>query len=726
MIQIPKLPPFKRFCITIGAIPATYIESLSYYETLLWLCKYLQDTVIPAINTNAEAVTELQNAFEALQSYVNNYFENLDVQEEINTKLDEMVEDGSLQDIIVAYLQIAAVLGYDTVADMAASTNLIEGSICKTLGYSSYSDGMGAYYRIRTVTSGDTVDGVNIIALSNSETLIAEKIINLQSVIVTFNTVTEMKSNTTLNSGDIVKTIGYSSITDGGGAEYIVVDSEPSSYYEELQNDLYAKLIIKGSINVKSLGLDDQTDIALKLNELESMMSDDYSLYFPTGDYLISTTFETDHCKELYGDGYSSKITCDSLEDALIFGSTNISIHDIFLYNNIASNITDGKGITLNHAYQCKIDNVKVAGFKWNIYVKRHQYTTITNCNIEEWETNGIHFENANAPDSGDSCVSTCSFYPSSRSRSNTTAIEIKSGGGVRIINNKINWYTIGYQPVNGIVLQPSANVTTYDLFIEGNSIENCTTSGITIDVTASSSTYSHIIVNGNEIAGYNNAGKGIILNGNYSSGNDFTLNEINITNNIIAQFDTGIDYGNLNNLLLANNMYKSLNTCIYKSSTCNGVTIDEKTFVVNSNKLIYFGLYGADNREQPNGIFNITTQSACTTTSGNKYKLDMGSYSVMKGKITLKGIADGVGAVYQETDFIATYSNGNVNVTLTPVTAITTGSGFCAYTITESRDQSDHSITFGYSTDNTSLTGFNGTYVIEIYGYKPRKLYQL
>lgn len=89
MNKTPILPPFKRFCVTIGNLPSSYVESMSYYECIMWLCKYLKDTVIPTVNSNAEAVNELIN-----------WFNNLDVQEEINNKLDEMVEDGTLEELI--------------------------------------------------------------------------------------------------------------------------------------------------------------------------------------------------------------------------------------------------------------------------------------------------------------------------------------------------------------------------------------------------------------------------------------------------------------------------------------------------------------------------------------------------------------------------------------------------------------------------------------------------
>ena len=87
------------------AIPLAFDESMSYYETLAGLRDYLEETVIPTVNNNAEAVAELQGLYEELNAYVDNYFNNLDVQEEINNKLDDLVEDGTLTRLIGEYVQ---------------------------------------------------------------------------------------------------------------------------------------------------------------------------------------------------------------------------------------------------------------------------------------------------------------------------------------------------------------------------------------------------------------------------------------------------------------------------------------------------------------------------------------------------------------------------------------------------------------------------------------------
>lgn len=174
--QIQKLPPFIKFCYTIGMIPTSYKLSWTYEEQLIWFCDFLENTVIPTINNNGKAVEELQTLFLQLKQYVDDYFENLDVQEEINNKLDDMAESGELADMIAQYLQLAGLLVYDTKADLKAAENIVNGSTAMTLGETTYNDGHMNYYKIREIINTDVIDDNNILSLSASETLIAERI----------------------------------------------------------------------------------------------------------------------------------------------------------------------------------------------------------------------------------------------------------------------------------------------------------------------------------------------------------------------------------------------------------------------------------------------------------------------------------------------------------------------------------------------------------------------
>lgn len=109
---INTIPNFKRFCMTIGELPTSYLETMTYYEMLVWFTEYMKNTIIPTINNNGLAVEELQDKYIELKSYVDNYFTNLDVQQEINNKLDEMAQSGELTNIFAIYLKSGYVSNY--------------------------------------------------------------------------------------------------------------------------------------------------------------------------------------------------------------------------------------------------------------------------------------------------------------------------------------------------------------------------------------------------------------------------------------------------------------------------------------------------------------------------------------------------------------------------------------------------------------------------------------
>lgn len=96
-----ELRPFRFWCQKV--LPLVYDDSLSYYELLCKVVDYLNKSM-EDVETLHNDVTNLHTAYEELQGYINNYFSTLDVQEEINNKLDEMASDGTLTSILNAYL----------------------------------------------------------------------------------------------------------------------------------------------------------------------------------------------------------------------------------------------------------------------------------------------------------------------------------------------------------------------------------------------------------------------------------------------------------------------------------------------------------------------------------------------------------------------------------------------------------------------------------------------
>lgn len=172
--KIKKGPIFIKFVLENFPLIADDFDAMTYYGALCKIVDYMKKLIDneKALENN---MTALYDAYNQLQDYVNHYFDNLDIQEEINNKLDEMAESGQLTDIIAQYLQLAGVLAYDTKTNMKQAQNLADGSIAKTLGNATYNDGQGSYYRVRTILNTDVIDNVNIIALHDN-TLVAEKI----------------------------------------------------------------------------------------------------------------------------------------------------------------------------------------------------------------------------------------------------------------------------------------------------------------------------------------------------------------------------------------------------------------------------------------------------------------------------------------------------------------------------------------------------------------------
>lgn len=83
-MNIINVKPITKYCMTIGSLPEAYFETLSYYESLCWIYKYLNETVIPALNNNAEATKELQAILESIEKYIQNYDKDI---ADLNTKI---------------------------------------------------------------------------------------------------------------------------------------------------------------------------------------------------------------------------------------------------------------------------------------------------------------------------------------------------------------------------------------------------------------------------------------------------------------------------------------------------------------------------------------------------------------------------------------------------------------------------------------------------------------
>lgn len=86
------------------ALPLTYDDSLSYYELLCKVVNYLNHTIEDVANAETN-VSRLAEAYTQLQNYVNDYFDDLDIEAELRNVLDAMAEDGTLDDLLDPLVQ---------------------------------------------------------------------------------------------------------------------------------------------------------------------------------------------------------------------------------------------------------------------------------------------------------------------------------------------------------------------------------------------------------------------------------------------------------------------------------------------------------------------------------------------------------------------------------------------------------------------------------------------
>lgn len=129
-----ELKPFRYWCQKV--LPLVYDDSLSYYELLCKVVDYLNKTM-EDVETLHDDVDNLHTAYEQLQEYVNDYFDNLDVQEEINNKLDALVEDGTMTALLSAVIGASAMPVFVSSTDDMTDTEKI---------YVVYSSGYVYYY----------------------------------------------------------------------------------------------------------------------------------------------------------------------------------------------------------------------------------------------------------------------------------------------------------------------------------------------------------------------------------------------------------------------------------------------------------------------------------------------------------------------------------------------------------------------------------------------------
>ena len=196
-----------------------------------------------------------------------------------------------------------------------------------------------------------------------------------------FDNIKEMKNCLTLTTGDVVETLGYYSINDGGGATYkirnkVSEDVEDNGSINFIGSNLVAELIIENDkVNVKQFGAkgngetDDTDSIVNAINFANNIYGNNDDIYYITDELTINNknlyniTIKIDPFEATIGNTYFKVFNCTGNNNF-----TNVKVNSYFAYdpsidiyageteiNGIASNV-EAFVITagLTNFYKCK------------------------------------------------------------------------------------------------------------------------------------------------------------------------------------------------------------------------------------------------------------------------------------------------------------------------------------------------------------------------------------
>ena len=287
-----------------------------------------------------------------------------------------------------------------------------------------------------------------------------------------YDTVASMQSDTTLKEGMHVKTKGYYSINDGGNAEYHITNIESQSdYQEELNNNLYATLIIYDYVTpemfgAKGDGINDDT-IALT-----TAIEKSNKVVMLNKTYLLNSqiTIPSDH--ELKGNAdvlgntkliapYGIKIAGKriTLKNIEVIGSNQEN------YGLYCCGDNEGGEIpSANHFNQNIIENVIISNYNYGIYFN----AVVWNNSFENIRINFCNYGLYNTQD----------FYIMTTNFNNVYFTgSLQYNIQLRKTNAKFNYCNFGISSIHTIQFIQNCNISIEnsnfecDKYIDGTSV---------------------------------------------------------------------------------------------------------------------------------------------------------------------------------------------------------------------------------------------------------------
>lgn len=284
---------FRFWCYKI--LPLVYDDSLSYYEVLCKIMQTLGD-MIKDLDAMKENIQSLKDAFDALKFYVDNYFDNLDIQEEVNNFMQTLVESGELDDMLAAAINgtLVDTSYYKAYAQVLPTPNRVFGNNLWVQGFAIGEVG-GRPIALSCFTDGTTSGSGDVFSLDYFDTGVNISKNNIAAGHCNGACFNDTTGNFYVVTGGITGSPDQIIEYSPAGAVVNTVNFEYSPWAIAWNADKFYIAVSGGRVVVtdNTFNVLAVRNIALDSNyTYQSMYADDKYLYFPNGNTRNNATGE--------------------------------------------------------------------------------------------------------------------------------------------------------------------------------------------------------------------------------------------------------------------------------------------------------------------------------------------------------------------------------------------------------------------------------------------------
>lgn len=250
-----------------------------------------------------------------------------------------------------------------------------------------------------------------------------------------YNSVADMKADNKLKAGDMAVTFGYYSINDGGEAIYKITSAESQNdYQEELNNELFATLIIDDIANIKKFGAKSNDNTFNNTEIIQYCLNNYKNIFIPDGFFYTNSLFMKSYTN-LFGTGKNSVLVPINASENGLINIQNENIKTTVKNIKMLGNNIKIDAIKITRLNQTAIDsneifeNVNIELFNGkglNLNSTYIRSLFIIGCNISNCESDGIYLSGT------DNFIDNTICY-----WNKGNGIYIKDGSSNKIINSK-------------------------------------------------------------------------------------------------------------------------------------------------------------------------------------------------------------------------------------------------------------------------------------------------